>query len=1024
MPKIYAIALCFLSAALNGFGADRILSQTVDTTTARVQPAALGVFRGESVEYTVTPLLGSTPLSVSSNAVAVWTVVTQTNALYSVLTITGTVSTAGVSVFVAATSNTTMAAGAYDSFVCVQDGTELVTSSRSTFNVYRSPYPEVNMAVPIYTAEPLWVGVSNRVVYSNQMGSGSTWTGSNWLFSAASADFSWSNLYYLASNPSNFITIAQAAALTNELSRTNHLHTGTYQPAGTYLVPSDTNSLATTGYVASAISGLTPDDLSWQSRTQTWNTVTGKLDTVSTQSWEVGSHTGFVASTSLGSAAYSNSGDFATAAQGAKADTALQPGGNGNSLYFGLLNTNAVIVSGATSNGVNGTYQWDSAFIWTNFLGSTVIQAGVYTNATGYMIGYDPFYNYCWGVYPRTNDYTEGDPYYTATPFTLYPTGTFTHLKWVDSDPVGVWQSSQYLGSTLLKTNGSGSALTDITAAQVGALSTNGGTVSGAILSTLDHITTPPADDEVPTSRWVRGLLQSGGAWYYTTNIASGYGEKTANFVFLSTNLQADVFTNSIASPVPSSTYIAGGIKTNVQLSVNSAITFDVWFSRVGGSGSSVLPISAEIYYIYQGETNHLGDWTVGPYLLTSATPVNHQFVVAFNNPAITGAVQIIGYLKTGTVSGPAAGINIYGGDGYSSHMSISTAGSGTDSAAIHSASEAAAVGIMTNGGPTVNGQAISNGANIIVSGGGGVTNVVYTNATAGLQWISGSTLISGTNSPIPTPPAGAQYYLAANYGNINWASGTPPIPGTLTNKVVYSYIGPTNQFFDCSSAAIQSNGFIVAKLWGGGVYYGLGGFTYAYISVTGISNLTLQVGQCGSRPGSAVAGYRDGGWPNGGRGATKGAGLYIYPGAGSSQIYNGTNLLACAGGAGGGVGSLSGGDGGGKTGGDGASTGGPGTGGTQVSGGTSGGSYMRGADAPDTNTFLAAAMAIGGGGGGFYGGGVSLSTNTSESAGGGSGWVAAYGYTMQENNISDPDYVAGAGAAGNSGHGAIVIWY
>jgi hypothetical protein len=61
----------------------------------------------------------------------------------------------------------------------------------------------------------------------------------------------------------------------------------------------------------------------------------------------------------------------------------------------------------------------------------------------------------------------------------------------------------------------------------------------------------------------------------------------------------------------------------------------------------------------------------VGPWVVPGTTPANHQFVVSFNAPAITGAVRIIAYMKTGTVTGPAAGLWIYGGDGYSSHMDI-----------------------------------------------------------------------------------------------------------------------------------------------------------------------------------------------------------------------------------------------------------------------------------------------------------------------------------------------------------------
>jgi hypothetical protein len=214
------------------------------------------------------------------------------------------------------------------------------------------------------------------------------------------------------------------------------------------------------------------------------------------------------------------------------------------------------------------------------------------------------------------------------------------------------------------------------TAAQVGAVATNGGTLTGPLLTTLDHVTTPPGDYELPSARWVRGLAMAGSECYFTPTITNGFGNKTTNFVLLSETLPAALFTNSIASPVASSTYIAGGIFTNLRTAIRSTITIDAWLARVGGSSASTIPIFGEIYYIYAGTTNHLGDWSVGPLYLTDTNPQHMQWVVAFNEPTVTGAVQIIGYLKTGTVSGPAAGVNIYGGGQYSSHMDIQAAAS------------------------------------------------------------------------------------------------------------------------------------------------------------------------------------------------------------------------------------------------------------------------------------------------------------------------------------------------------------
>jgi hypothetical protein len=219
-------------------------------------------------------------------------------------------------------------------------------------------------------------------------------------------------------------------------------------------------------------------------------------------------------------------------------------------------------------------------------------------------------------------------------------------------------------------------SITNLNAQMTTKLSTTGGTLTGPLLTTLDHITTPPGDYELPSARWVRGLAMAGSECYFTPTITNGYGNKTTNFVLLSETLPASLFTNSIASPVASDSYIAGGICTNLLTAIRSTITIDAWLARVGGSSASTIPIFGEIYYIYAGTTNHLGDWTVGPLYLTDTIPQPMRWVVSFNEPTVTGAVQIIGYLKTGTVSGPAAGVNIYGGGQYSSHLDIQSSAS------------------------------------------------------------------------------------------------------------------------------------------------------------------------------------------------------------------------------------------------------------------------------------------------------------------------------------------------------------
>jgi hypothetical protein len=205
----------------------------------------------------------------------------------------------------------------------------------------------------------------------------------------------------------------------------------------------------------------------------------------------------------------------------------------------------------------------------------------------------------------------------------------------------------------------------------VGAVQRTGDTMTGSLTTTVDHLTTAPAGNELVSATWVRSLAMSGAEWYFTPTVTNGFGEKTANFVALSGSLYANAFTNVIASPVTSTTYLAGGVTTNLYTALRSPITLDAYMARSGGNASTTIPVHPEIYYIYNGTTNHLGDWSVPDQTITATTPTRYQWVVPFVEPSITGSVRIVAYIKSGTVSGTAAGLHIFGGNGYSSHLDI-----------------------------------------------------------------------------------------------------------------------------------------------------------------------------------------------------------------------------------------------------------------------------------------------------------------------------------------------------------------
>jgi hypothetical protein len=79
---------------------------------------------------------------------------------------------------------------------------------------WTNPVAGTTIGPPIHTLSALsgW-----PFVQTNQMGTGATWDGTNWTF--ATPSLAWSNNYYLASNPSNYV----GASVTNGLASTGYV---------------------------------------------------------------------------------------------------------------------------------------------------------------------------------------------------------------------------------------------------------------------------------------------------------------------------------------------------------------------------------------------------------------------------------------------------------------------------------------------------------------------------------------------------------------------------------------------------------------------------------------------------------------------------------------------------------------------------------------------------------------------------------------------------------------------------------
>ena len=310
----------------------------------------------------------------------------------------------------------------------------------------------------------------------------------------------------------------------------------------------------------------------------------------------------------------------------------------------------------------------------------------------------------------------------------------------------------------------------------------SGDTFTGRVYTSIDYTTAAPASTEFAPASWVRSLTIGGAAWYYTSTVTNPAWAKTTNFFELSTQI-GTTFTNSIASPIVSDTYLAGGIVAQLYGSIRSPITFEVYMNRNGGNNSTVIPVHMEAYYVYNGATNHLGDWEVANQTITATTPTKYTYSVAFVEPTITGSVYIVSYIKSGTVSGNAAGLDIFGGTLYPSRMDIDAINAGETAADVAAdlllvdarlgvveSNYVISVNSLTGAVQVVgrtNVTVTAVGSNIYIdadSSGSGDASAWYTYAQSGLVFRT----YTVTNSIVVTQSANTNEYVAGVCTNLN----------------------------------------------------------------------------------------------------------------------------------------------------------------------------------------------------------------------------------------------------------------
>jgi hypothetical protein len=366
--------------------------------------------------------------------------------------------------------------------------------------------------------------------------------------------------YPATGNPSNFLTSVDLS-FTNNYSQTNHLHTGVYQPAGTYVTAES--------------------DPVWQAQSSTvWGAISGKQATGDYAT--VTALGGYVSTGAVGTAAYASSNQFATSNQGAKADGALQTSGG---TMTGAIDMGTNVVTGSRF-GLNAGSEAIGDYWSAVGYNAGRLAIGDYWSAVGYSAGQQSVGDN-WSAHgfnagqlaAHTNSHVIGRyagymargnnrfylDIYAGNPD--YPAdGATNDTIFLDSDGKlylgggaaraenpsagGVLRGTWDIGTP----NGSGSSLTGITASQVGASPTGH-------LHDATAITNAPWLTNVTTAAIVAAGAVTN--WQYDPVVAPAGSYDLLPYVVSGTVAVSRAMGNSLfLAPTGAATYITADLST------------------------------------------------------------------------------------------------------------------------------------------------------------------------------------------------------------------------------------------------------------------------------------------------------------------------------------------------------------------------------------------------------------------------------------------------------------------------------
>lgn len=460
----------------------------------------------------------------------------------------------------------------------------------------------------------------------------------------------------------------------------------------------------------------------------------------------------------------------------------------GNNAFFQCSALTSVILPNATTIEGSAFFVCD-ALTYVSLPNATTIGDGAFFSCTALT-----------SVYFGQNAPAEAADVYLNTPnVTNYITSP-TATGWTNS-----WNGRPVVRLPVYADNfyGSGTGITGLTAAQVGALSNGQQEVDIGLTLTQAATTTRDsgfAGNELVTADFVRGLFEAGTDMYPTTNQVTTPITPTGSVYYASDSplATATAFTLSITGV---NHYVMSILDTNVVLAgetLSGPANVEIWIQSAAGA-QTALSVKPELYLVPTQDLASItvptiGDWDAQPQVITLGTTTNrYTWTITWPDHTIASNSYRIARLKVTTKGVNTTAMKIAAGGTYTSHLSMETP---TDTGlGSRGATNATLDGVAQTYDATTRTLTLVNTAAGIAAA-GGVTGGTFSVGTS-VSNVNGTLYIPTNGLGGGGTGGGGDVYLA----NANTFTNSTPITFNAANaEQRWTGAGYTNSFYMSSS--------------------------------------------------------------------------------------------------------------------------------------------------------------------------------------------------------------------------------